>query len=576
MPPAQFRGVLEYLGLDRLDGESEAAYRRRIRDGLGIMVDDSTVREVAFSRAVAELEPDLIFAGHLAEYETIGKLHYGAGFDRYITQIDSDLGLEIDEEGADVEGEVVKDRDYRKREKEAELRKNILRRNYLRLGKIRAGLDDLRGQIDNEAENEENHDEPTYLYQDRNSGKYLFLGPPEEAPPDEAGALESIGGGENAEQPSQAKPEERPLPEEWRPVEGTELNELLAGKDISEEESFWNEVLIDNQLTAATVDLLTEAVDKEYQKLRSLDPYSPEILYEVRDFKVLVGLKYIIGLCREMGIESKLDPVLSFPLGSNVLSLLEVARAYEGILTGSVILNDGKSKPSLAIIEAIEGSDGETIYSAKGEARKVMTPETSLAVTEILRQVVKHGTGRFADRNVRLHSADRAHDLQLSELSVHVPVVGKTGTANRFTNAAFAGGIPGPRDGGFFSLPDGYVLTSYVGYDDNKPMVRNTTHITGAAGALPIWSEVANQILLDKDYAAGIDLEDLSFSGISEFPLYYPTLGQVQVKIDPERGGLPESDETGGVPMYSFGEFVDAGQLKPARFFRPYWQLEGN
>ncbi len=572
MPPAQFREVIEYLGLNRLDGESAAAYRRRIRDGLGIQVDDSTLREVAFTRAVTELEPDLIFAGRLAEYETISKLHYGTGFDQYLTRIDSDLGLETEEEGADVEGPVEKDRDYLKRENEAELRKNVLRRNYLRLMKIRPELDDLRDLVDRE----DQHDKPTYLYQDRKNGRYLFLGPPEEMTPEEIGAQEPKAIDKTVGQPQGVKSELPPVSEDWRPLGWMELWELLAGMDFSEEESFWGGVLIDNQLAADTIDLLTDAVERKYRKLRELDPYSPEILTEVRDFKVMVGLKYIIGLCREMGIESKLDPVLSFPLGSNVLSLLEVARAYEGMLTGSVMLNGGESRPGLAIIEAIEGSDGEVIYSSKRSARKILAPETSLEITDILHQVVKHGTGRYADRNVRLHSADQARNRQLSELAMHVPVVGKTGTANRFTNAAFAGGIPGLQPGGFFSFPDGYVLTSYVGYDDNMPMVRNTTHITGAAGALPIWTEVANQILLDKDYAAGIDLEDLSFSGISEFPLYYPALGQVQVRIDPERGGLPVGDEAGGVDILSFGEFIDAGQIKPARFFRPYWQVEGN
>jgi membrane peptidoglycan carboxypeptidase len=567
MTPAQFREVLEYLGLNRLDGESAAGYRRRIRDKYGIMVDDSTVREVAFTRAVRELEPDLIFAGRLSEYETISKLHYGAGFDQYLTRIDIDLGLEIEEEGADVEGIVSRDRDYQRREKEAELRKNVLRRNHLRLKKIRAGLDDLRTLIDSE----EQYNKPTYLYHDLETGNYLFLGTPEEA-----GAKGAREGGKAGGRSPAIKSGPRPVPAGWRPVAWFELSELLNSMDFLEAEVFWSGVLIDNLLAAETVDIISETVEREYRKLRELAPYSPEILHEVRDFKVLVALRYIIGLCRQMGIESKLDPVLSFPLGSNVLSLLEVARAYEGMLTGSVMLNGGEGRPGLAIIEAIEGSDGEVIYRSERAARKVLAPETSLEVTDILRQVIKHGTGRYADRNVRLRSAERTRDQQLSELALHVPVVGKTGTANSFTNAAFAGGIPGLRPGGFFSFPDGYILTSYVGYDDNKPMVRNTTHITGAAGALPIWTDVANQILLKKDYAAGIDLEDLSFSGISEFPLYYSTLGQVQVKIDPERGGLPVGDQAAGVSILSFGEFIDAGQIKPARFFRPYWQVEVN
>jgi penicillin-binding protein 1A len=311
--------------------------------------------------------------------------------------------------------------------------------------------------------------------------------------------------------------------------------------------------------------------------LKELLPYSPELLSQVRDFKIMVALQYVIGLCRAVGIESDLDPVLSFPLGSNVMSLLDVARAYESMLSGTIRHYGGPdSGEGLTIIERIEGSDGEVIYEPSPIERQVLAPETTVAVSDILRRVIKYGTGRAASRKVRLRSKDPDKDRQLRELDARMPLVGKTGTANRFTNSSFAGGIPGVGSGGFFSLPEGYVLTTYVGFDDNEPMVRNTTHITGASGALPLWIRVANRILLENDYASQIDLVDISFSGLTEFPLYLPDVGQMEVGVDPDKGGLVSSNNETDTTMVTFGEAIGSDRIRPTRFFKPYWQLEGD
>ena len=206
----------------------------------------------------------------------------------------------------------------------------------------------------------------------------------------------------------------------------------------------------------------------------------------------------------------------------------------------------------------------------------MLSAETTVAVSDILRRVVKYGTGRAADRKVRLSSKDPGKSRQLRELDIHMPVVGKTGTANRFTNSSFAGGIPGVGAGGFFSLPEGYVLTTYTGFDDNEPMVRNTTHLTGASGALPLWTKVANRILLENDYASQIDLVDISFSGLTEFPLYFPDVGQMEVGVDPDKGGTVSDNNETGSSIVTFGEAIGSDRIKPVRFFKPYWQWEEN
>jgi membrane peptidoglycan carboxypeptidase len=290
----------------------------------------------------------------------------------------------------------------------------------------------------------------------------------------------------------------------------------------------------------------------------------------------MVALQYMVGLCRAIGIESDLDPVLSFPLGSNVMSLVEVARAYESLLSGAIrhYGNPG-SGIGLAIIESIEDSDGEVIYAPTPILKQVVAPEIMIATSDILRRVIKFGTGRYADKNVRLRSTDPKKDQQLVDLDAHIPLVGKTGTANNFTNASFAGGIPGVGPDGLFSLAEGYVLTTYVGFDDNEPMVRGTTHLTGASGALPLWSKIASRILLENNYASRIDLVDISFADQIEFPLHYPDLGQVEIPVEPGRGGIVGGGGEEGT-LVSFGELINNSRFKPTRFFKPFWLVEDN
>ncbi|MBU0481876.1 MAG: transglycosylase domain-containing protein [Proteobacteria bacterium] len=563
---AQFKDVLAFLSLDQLPEESATAYKRRIRDSFGIVVDDDALYEIAFSRAITELEPDLIFAGKMKEYEIVSKFHYGTNFDKFVEAVDEDLGLVENADGKRTENiyedeSLREEKDRKKKLKEAKLRKSLLKQNYLRYKKFLDGLNQVKISVASLAE----ESEEIPIYRNQQTGDYIYheLERKEPEPGEENGeGLEGVV-------------EYEPVPVEWRKVDRSELVRSISSMQGNEEEEFWDGVLIDNMLASGTIELLNEVIEKEYTVLNELPPYSQEVLYKVRDFRVMAGLQYIIGLCRAMGIESKLDPVLSFPLGSNVLSLLEVARAYEGMLTGSIRWNgDQGGGENLSIIESIEGSDGEIIFKPLQTERQVLAQETSIALGDILRKVVKYGTGRYADQNIKLTSNDPELNRQLTELDIDVPVVGKTGTANRFTNASFAGGVPGIIQGNGFSFPEGYILTAYVGFDDNTPMVWKTTNITGSAGALPAWTSVAGHILKTRGYAAKLDLVDISFSGITEYPLSYPALGQMEIRVDPKRGGLASTETQSDATILTFGEEISGGRIKPARFFKPYWMSE--
>ena len=168
---------------------------------------------------------------------------------------------------------------------------------------------------------------------------------------------------------------------------------------------FWEKIKLDGQLTVAAFDKVEEQINYEQQKLSKELPYSFEVLSQVSDFRITVGLHYLIQLAGQLGIKGNLEPVLSFPLGSNVVTLLEATRMYEGLVTGSVTTFgeplQEESNDSLAILGRIESEDGKVLFEPKPVRRQVLDPKTTLAIGGILENVVKFGTGKSAGDKVK-------------------------------------------------------------------------------------------------------------------------------------------------------------------------------
>jgi membrane peptidoglycan carboxypeptidase len=186
------------------------------------------------------------------------------------------------------------------------------------------------------------------------------------------------------------------------------------------------------------------------------------------------------------------------------------------------------------VIAEIRLRDGTSIYRATPRRRRVLTEGIPAELGQILRGVVTHGTGRRA-----------------ASAFPDVPVAGKTGTTNSFRNAAFAGVVPAVIEGGW-SLDEGMVVASYVGFDDNSKMSRGSIRLAGATGSLPAWIGAAEGVLLA---APGERPED-------------PTLaipdGARAVQVESDTGLPIEGDET-GVPLYPT---ASGGRFAPFEFAR--------
>ena len=171
-----------------------------------------------------------------------------------------------------------------------------------------------------------------------------------------------------------------------------------------------------------------------------------------------VGIKTVIDYARRFGITSTLPPYLPVALGAGEITLFEQTSAY------SVFPSDGV-RITPRYITKVTDYTGRILEEDFPEVKDVVSESTARTMTSMLREVVQHGTGIAAN-------------------SLHLPLAGKTGTTNDFTDAWFIGFSP--------TLTCGV----WVGYDEKKSLGARET---GAHTALPIWMDFMKTALAGKD-----------------------------------------------------------------------------
>jgi membrane peptidoglycan carboxypeptidase len=381
------------------------------------------------------------------------------------------------------------------------------------------------------------------------------------------------------------------LPPNWQPMDANTLSDYLISLPPGRYDAFWSEqVQLDGVLSAGTVQQIEAQMQSERTKFDGEKLYTLDVLSEVRDFRVMLGLQYMVRLAKACGVESNFEPVLSMPLGSNVVSLSEMTRLYETMVTGS--RHDAADAPTMAeaqldghvdpdaasIIERIETPEGRVVYSRQVVKIRVVDPKSSAAVCNILQNVIPYGTGRYAQSHVRLQSDEPQRQKMITKLGQSYPLLGKTGTANDYRNAAFLGFVPVlAEDHSGLTLNGGYAVGVYTGFDANMPMVKGSFRVSGAQGALPAWSDIAQGILDVEKVADRIDEVDLTFNGLT---LQYPNVGQVFVPVDPSQGGamvygaglLKQAAPPSRPASLAFGTLGENGQFLPERLFLPFWK----
>jgi membrane peptidoglycan carboxypeptidase len=87
-----------------------------------------------------------------------------------------------------------------------------------------------------------------------------------------------------------------------------------------------------------------------------------------------------------LGVASRLRAVPSAVLGTNEVTPLEMAGAYATLAAG------GRRAAPFGV-RRITGPDGRVLYQARPEGDQVLAPGVAAIATDVLREVVDHGTG---------------------------------------------------------------------------------------------------------------------------------------------------------------------------------------
>ena len=230
---------------------------------------------------------------------------------------------------------------------------------------------------------------------------------------------------------------------------------------------------------------------------------------------MLLSLQTVVEVAKLLGVESPLQPVLSFPLGANDVTLQDLAMLYQSLATGQVFGDSTSPKNHWSLIQRIENTGGRTIYEADHQSRNILDPGVNRALQEIMRSVVEYGTGRRAKRFLQTEYAREDG----KQVTVQIPALGKTGTANNYSNATFVGHLPVPTRQGM-QTRGGYTIAVYVGSDrpGEAEATANRFRLTGSSGALPVWSRIAYYLIQTREYQ-----ERLS--------IYHPNLKSFEGKL---------------------------------------------
>ncbi len=162
-----------------------------------------------------------------------------------------------------------------------------------------------------------------------------------------------------------------------------------------------------------------------------------------------IGLPQVAETLQRLGVEK--PPMLnpSLLLGTVEMTPLEVVQMYTSLANGGF-------RARLRAVHAVLDEHGRPLKSFKVQVEAAAPPAAVYQLDQMLTLVTTHGTGRGA----------------AARLPRGLVVAGKTGTSSDTRDSWFAG------------FTGSHVAVVWVGYDDNR-----ATGLTGASGALSVWSE---------------------------------------------------------------------------------------
>ncbi|WP_368389730.1 penicillin-binding protein 1B [Marinobacter sp. SS5-14b] len=167
-----------------------------------------------------------------------------------------------------------------------------------------------------------------------------------------------------------------------------------------------------------------------------------------------VGISRVQSRLRAFGATGPISDYPSMLLGSVSLAPVDVAQLYQGLATS------GFNTP-LRTIREVTDANNEPLSRYSLKVDQVADPAAVHLVQYAMQETMQEGTGRSA----------------YYTLPERLSLAGKTGTTDDGRDSWFAG------------FSGDLLAVAWVGRDDNGP-----TALTGASGALPVWSAMMAQI----------------------------------------------------------------------------------
>lgn len=186
---------------------------------------------------------------------------------------------------------------------------------------------------------------------------------------------------------------------------------------------------------------------KNYGDVTALEAFARSLNTVAVKVAEETGREKVASMAIRMGISTPVAPHASLPLGTEEVSVIDLASSYAAVANGGL-----RAKP-YGVVE-ITSLGGEVLYRHKLRApRPVLTGDVVDKITPMLKAVITSGSGR----NARI---DR-------------PAAGKSGTTQDNRDALFAG------------FTSDLTAVVWVGNDDNTPM----SYVTGGGLPARVWAD---------------------------------------------------------------------------------------
>ena len=178
-----------------------------------------------------------------------------------------------------------------------------------------------------------------------------------------------------------------------------------------------------------------------------------------------LGGEKLASTANRIGIDSKIEPVISLTLGAGAVTPIEIASAYSSFATNGVLA------PTY-LIERIEDSNGVILYQNIVSQRvSIPDPGAAAAVRKTLEVAAQYGTGTRATLEDR-------------------PIAGKTGTHQGFREAWFIGFIPQYTSSVWIGFAEEQLPLTDV--EINGEVIKN---VSGGRVPAPMWKEFMTKVV---------------------------------------------------------------------------------